>query len=232
MSSFIRPFVDQENSSNLLFASQPRNSLIARGPVGKSFQSGIQEQVIRTPARRALGDLNTGGQPSVNLNLNSKVANAILNHLKPAASASKPLKTRSTDKSRSQQKHEVKVAMKQVKSRQFEDRENMHLPIEEEDDFEDIWPSAERPATYTKEMRFQWRTARYFSTEDDNSGLDESFTLDTSMEETHNTRQGYHVLAGDDSVCDDSVCVELECEDVPLDIDLPQLSQLICSRPT
>lgn len=172
--------MDKENQSQLGVIHRSRAAGLATGPVGKTFQSNESRIPIANTPRKALGDVNSldlvqaivrKGLGKLDSNIKQKGLQSrnpqkqSHQFLKPSAPASKPPKLKSNKPKTSLSEFITPEA--RVPS-VHDDVECMHnSPVT--DDFDDIWPAEERPATYLKEF-LDWRPSQiggYKYTEDD-----------------------------------------------------------------
>ncbi|XP_076103707.1 uncharacterized protein LOC143072583 [Mytilus galloprovincialis] len=232
-----QPYVDKENAGS--FGVRPNKGQIGGG-LGKVFNKG-NEQSLVTP-RRALGDVNRdlkavnngpglkpmqkpSGLPLQSKGLQMKSANIqpltgrsgnIMQ--KPSVNENLRKKSISTNK--------VTVKIEPVHKRLAEDIEHMHIPKEEEDDFEDIWPKSDRISTYLNKL-VRWRPPCLFGELPDSSDEEEEKLERQRMKEEEERKMVASLAkySTQKSDCSDEFRLEdlLEPEDFE-DVPLPSIS--------
>lgn len=160
-----QPFVDKENAGSI--GVRPNKGQTGGG-LGKVFNKG---NAFATP-RRALGDVGNKTidngtshkqiqKPSV-IPLQNKGLQMKSSNVQPLSSRSGNVMQKPTVNENIKKKvlcsTKVTTKPEPISHRKpdVEDIEYMHIPNEEEDDFEDIWPKSERISTYIKKL-VTWR---------------------------------------------------------------------------
>lgn len=160
-----QPFVDKENAGSI--GARPNKGQTGGG-LGKVFNKG---NAFATP-RRALGDVGNKTidngtshkqiqKPTV-IPLQNKGLQMKSSNIQPLSSRSGNVMQKPTVNENIKKKvlcsTKVTTKPESISHRKsdVEDIEYMHIPNEEEDDFEDIWPKSERISTYIKKL-VNWR---------------------------------------------------------------------------
>ncbi|XP_013412898.1 uncharacterized protein LOC106175436 [Lingula anatina] len=177
MTSLVQPYVDQEN---IIGTNSSRKGQTTTGSRqgGKIFQGCNEQRTVQKGGpRKALGILNTGNQ---NIERVTGKQDTFIKK-QPSRDLSKKNKEQpktegaSLKKTLKQRKEAVlpkcnqqvsistlPVSVCKAASWWDDEPETMHIYQDPEDDFEDIFPSEERPSSYISQIK-KWRPSMLFS---------------------------------------------------------------------